>query len=131
MKSHHFQDKLEGEHSCEDEVEDVEEVRVHLGLPVELHGQTDGVEQDQDEDGVFERLWRHQPPDAVLEAFFWHVALCRLGAESELYAVSLRTRRFSLLVSAVALAELVEGKYDFNNRVKVYQQPVHTTGCSR
>lgn len=43
------------------------------GSVVELHHESDGVQYDEEEDNVFELLWRNEPPRLVLDAVFWNV----------------------------------------------------------
>ena len=84
-----LQEELEREEDCEDDVEDVEEVGVALRLAVELHGETEGVDEDHGEDGVLERRRGHEGPQLVLHRVLRDVAPHRLGGQREFYAVSL------------------------------------------
>lgn len=62
-KASHFEDKLESKEDGEDQVHDVKEVCVVLGLIVEAHGQEHSVDTDGRKDGVLEEGAGHEGPD--------------------------------------------------------------------
>ena len=74
----------------ENHVQYIESVGVRLRLAVKLHAQRDGVDENQREYDVLERLRRHQPPHLVLEPLLGYVAPKRLGFQGELDAVPLQ-----------------------------------------
>ena len=81
--------KLEGKEHCEYDVEDVQEGRVSLRLPVELHGQAEGVDQDHGEDRVLKHGRRHERPQLVLDRILRNVPTDGFGIQRKLYAVTL------------------------------------------
>lgn len=88
-ESHYLEDKLKSKDSSEDEVENVESMSVGLWFPSKLHCQGDGIEHDEDKDGILKWLWCDEPPDFVLKPVFWDIASNRFGFEGKFYAVSL------------------------------------------
>ena len=91
-----LQEELQREEDGEDDVEDVEEVGVALRLAVELHGETEGVDEDHGEDGVLERRRGHEGPQLVLHRVLRDVAPHRLGRQREFYAVSLERQKCTM-----------------------------------
>ena len=89
-----FQDALNQEEVCKDLVENVQEVGVGCGLTVELHGEGGGVEQDDDEDGVFTKWRGCEGPEPVLDWVLWNVSSHRLGVQCKLYTVTLKQMQF-------------------------------------
>ena len=77
---HEFENKLKSKYWSEEEIEDIQGLCVWFRLPMELHGQADCVEHDENEDGVLEWLWRHEPPDLILEPILWYVSPHRLSS---------------------------------------------------
>ena len=54
-----------------------------------LHGQSDGVDHDEDEDAVLKGLGGDEPPDLVLPPRLGDVAPDRLHLQRKLYALPL------------------------------------------
>ena len=88
-EGHDFEDELEGEDCSENQVEDVQRLGVGLGLALELHRKTHGVEHNEDKNGVLKGLWRHKPPNFVLEPVLRDISPNRFRPQRKLYAVSL------------------------------------------
>lgn len=112
-----LQQHLCGEESGEDHVEDVHDVAEGLGLFVvlqqrqhsarfgptgsavtnwtstDLHGQCDGVEQNQDEHDVLESRGIDDGPELVLNRVLWDVEFQRLSLQGVLHALTLRQRQ--------------------------------------
>ena len=70
-------------------VENVECLRVGLRLSVELHAESDRIDNDEREDDVLERLRGNHPPDLVLKPLFRYVTTDRLRFQCELDTVAL------------------------------------------
>lgn len=94
FEGEYLEDELESEDCSEEHVEYVQPLGVRCRLVVELHGQGDRVDHDEDEDDVLELGRRHEPPYAVLYPVLWYVPPDRLRLEREVYAVSLRNGNY-------------------------------------
>jgi len=91
-KSSKFEDKFTGKDRRKKHIEIIQGIRVVVRLFVELHRQCYGVDHDENEDRVFERLRCHEPPNFVLDSLLGNVAANRLGLQSELDAVPLKSK---------------------------------------
>jgi len=58
-----------------------------------LHGECQGVDDDEDEDAVLETTRRDEPPDLVLKPHAWNVAPLWLHLQRELDTLPLYTHR--------------------------------------
>ena len=77
---------------------------------MKFHAQRDGVDDDEGEDDVLERLRGDHPPDFVLEPLLWDVAPEGLGFEGEFDAVALVL--VQLAVAVLLLTLVLEGDDD-------------------
>lgn len=73
-KCRQLEDELQGEDRGEDHVKNVQRFRVDFRLPIKLHRQCDGVDHDQSENSILERLGSDEPPDFVLYSMLRYVA---------------------------------------------------------
>lgn len=71
--------KFKGEHGGEDHIENVQRVSVDFRLPIELHRKRHGVDHNQREYRVLERLGGDKPPDFVLYSMLRYVSANWLG----------------------------------------------------
>jgi len=58
-------------------------------LATNLHGEGERIDNDENEDAIFEASGRDEPPDLVLEADAWNVAALWLHLQSEFYTFPL------------------------------------------
>lgn len=69
-----LENKFKSENSGENHVKHVKSVGVKIRLPVEFHRECDRVYHNKNENRIFERLWRHKPPNFVLNTILWDVS---------------------------------------------------------
>ena len=89
----------------------------------ELHGQGNGVGNDEEEDEILKSLRSNEPPYFVLQSPLGYVSSYRSGFESKFDAVSLILVQFTILVFLFSL--ILKGNYDETNENVHHEEGNH------
>ena len=88
-----------------------------------LHGECQGVDDDEDEDAVLETTRRDEPPDLVLKPHAWNVAPLWLHLQRELDTLPLQTQ-----TTKKTHAYIQNEPFFMSNFVVFYASAVHPVG---